>query len=202
MSPFSSSEAVSSEYAPGDKVFTAASDQQLIESVALGDEFAFVELYSRYKVNLFNYLLRLLNDRTSAEDILQEVFVAVWNGSGRFKARSSVKTWLFRIAHNQAISSLRRQKSVVEHDEEFSEVDSGVDVEEGLLKSWDADQIHLALAELSPTHRAVVELSFVHGLSYGDIARIMNCPLGTVKSRMSYALKHLNGVLKQNDFYH
>ena len=80
MNPLSNSKAISGEFSPGDEVSAITSDRQLIFSVACGDELAFVELYSRYKVNLFNYLLRLLNDRHLAEDVLQEVFVAVWNG--------------------------------------------------------------------------------------------------------------------------
>lgn len=200
MESFSNSEAVSRRYPTGDGGVASASDQQLIESVAHGDELAFVELYSRHKVGLYNYLLRLLNDQSSAEDILQEVFVAVWKGSGRYRAQSSVKTWLFRIAHNQAISMYRKQKSVIEHKEEINQVGQDGDPEHGMLKSWRANQLQEALSKLSTTHRAVVELSFVHGLTYGEIAQIMECPVGTIKSRMSYALKHLDGVLKQNDF--
>lgn len=187
---------------PGDGGVTSASDQQLIESVAHGDELAFVELYSRYKGGLYNYLLRLLNDRSSAEDILQEVFVAVWKGSGRFRAHSSVKTWVFRIAHNQAISWRRKQKTVIEHKEEISRAGLDADPENDLLKSWKTDQLREALSKLSPTHRAVVELSFVHDLTYNEIAQIMDCPVGTIKSRMSYALRHLDGVLKRNGISH
>ncbi len=197
MGSFSNSEAVSTGYVPGDGGVASSSDQQLIESVAQGDELAFVELYSRYKVSLYNYLLRLLNDRSSAEDILQEVFVAIWKGAGRFRSQSSVKTWLFRIAHNQAMSWHRKQKPVIEHKEEIIQVGQEGDPEKDFLKSWKADQLQEALSKLSPNHRAVVELSFVHDLTYNEIAQIMDCPVGTIKSRMSYALKHLDGVLKR-----
>lgn len=202
MGSFSSSEAVSTGYIPGDVEVTSASDQQLIESVAHGDEIAFGELYSRYKLSLYHYLLRLLNDQSSAEDILQEVFVAVWKGSGQFRARSTVKTWLFRIAHNQAISWHRRQKTVTDHRGEMNLASVEVDPETDLLKSWRSDQLREALSKLSPTHRAVVELSFVQGLTYNEIAQILDCPVGTIKSRMSYALRLLDGVLKRHGISH
>lgn len=195
-----SPDVVSGGYAQENDDAAIATDQQLIESVARGDELAFVELYSRHKIPLYNYLLRLLNDQATAEDILQEVFVAVWKGAGSFKARASVKTWIFRIAHNQAISWIRRQKPVVEQEEMLFLVDQNADLEHGLLQAWNADQLRLVLEQLSPVHRSVVELSFVHGLSYPEIAEVMDSPLGTIKSRMSYALRYLNALLKQNGF--
>ncbi|CAG0974928.1 partial ECF RNA polymerase sigma factor SigH, partial [Anaerolineae bacterium] len=68
---------------------------------------------------------------------------------------------------------------------------------ERLARAWEADRVRAALSELSPKHRAVIELAFVHDLPYADIARIVDCPVGTVKSRMSYALRHLTAVLGQ-----
>jgi len=180
------------------RIIAEATDQQLVSSVAKGDEAAFVELYSRYKVTLFNYLLRLISEQNIAEDLLQEVFVAVWKGAGKFKAQSSVRTWLFRIAHNQAVSWLRRRKDVVDDDEMLHLIADGDVLEETVLESWHADQLRDALGQLTPAHRAVVELSFVHELTYAEIGEIMDCPVGTIKSRMSYALKYLDGFLRRN----
>jgi RNA polymerase sigma-70 factor (ECF subfamily) len=64
------------------------------------------------------------------------------------------------------------------------------------MQNWRADQVWLALEKLSPAHRAVVELTYVHGFAYAEIAEILTCPVGTVKSRMSYALRHLYGLLR------
>lgn len=171
------------------------SDSDLLRSVAGGDESALAELYQRYHVDIYNYLLRLIHDRRVAEDLLQEVFVAVWQGAARFRGRSSVKNWVFRIAHNQAVNWLRRL-SRLPLESDLKDLGSDFDVESLSLRHWRAKQVHEALDELTPNHRAVVELAFVHGLSYAEIAEVVGCPLGTVKSRMSYALRYLGGLLR------
>lgn len=175
------------------------SDSDLLRSVARGHESALAELFQRYHVDIYNYLLRLIHDRSVAEDLLQEVFVAVWRGAARFRGRSSVKNWVFRIAHNQAVTWLRRL-SRLPQESELEDLGGEFDVESLSLRRWRAEQVHEALDELTPSHRAVIELAFVHGLSYAEIAEVVGCPLGTVKSRMSYALRHLDGLLRGQGF--
>jgi RNA polymerase sigma-70 factor, ECF subfamily len=171
-------------------------DLDLLRQVAAGDEAAFAGLYDLYAPPVYNYLLRLVNEPTVAEEILQEVFLAMWRGARRFRAEARVKTWLLRIAHHQAVSWLRRERAVLWSNDEL-DGDAAESIEEDLARSWQIDQVRGALAQLSPKHRAVIELTFVHGLSYLEIAQVMNCPIGTVKSRMSYALRHLNDLLSQ-----
>ena len=172
------------------------SDIDLLRQVAAGDEAAFAELYDLYAPSVYGYLLRLLNEPSAAEEILQEVFLAMWRGARRFRAEAQVKTWLLRIAHHQAVSWLRRERTILWSNDEL-EQDAGDSIEEDLVRSWQMEQVREALTRLSPVHRAVIELTFVHGLSYTEIAQVMNCPLGTVKSRMSYALRRLNDLLRQ-----
>jgi RNA polymerase sigma-70 factor (ECF subfamily) len=171
-------------------------DVDLLRQAAAGDEAAFAELYDLYAPPVYNYLLRLVNEPSVAEEILQEVFLAMWRGARRFRAEAKVKTWLLRIAHHQAVSWLRRKRTVLWPDDEL-EGDAAASIEEDLARHWQIDQVRGALARLSPKHRAVIELTFVHGLSYLEIAQVMNCPIGTVKSRMSYALRRLNDLLSQ-----
>ena len=122
--------------------------------------------------------------------------MAVWNGASRFQKRSSVKTWIFRIAHNQAVSWLRKHKR--EQSEKLPDLPNDEDGhEEEMILAWRSNELVKALDQLSPKHRAVVELSFVHELTYKDIAVIVECPIGTVKSRMSYALRHMQGLLRK-----
>lgn len=171
-------------------------DHQLLNLVSTGDEHAFAELYHRHSVGIFNYILRLVHDQAAAEELLQEVFLGLWNGAAGFKRRSSVKTWVFRIAHYQAVNWLRQQKKVALYDDQIL-VDQGDSVETSASQSWREDQVRRAVEELTPNHRAVVELAFVHNLTYAEIAEVLDCPIGTVKSRMSYALRIIDGVLKQ-----
>jgi RNA polymerase sigma-70 factor (ECF subfamily) len=115
-----------------------------------------------------------------------------------------VKTWIFRIAHNQAVSWIRKNKKeddlILDDDEILGFISAGQEnPEELFFSNWRADQIISALDHLSDTHRTVIELAFVNDLSYAEIAEIMACPIGTVKSRMNYALRHLKGILLGQD---
>ncbi|MGC9357366.1 MAG: RNA polymerase sigma factor [Anaerolineae bacterium] len=179
---------------------TASSEQtdaDLLKLVECGDEAAFDELYRRYSVPIYNYLLRLIHEPTVAEDILQEVFVTLWQSADGFRGDAQVKTWLFRIAHNQAVSWLRKRRELLTHDGELLDRPVPAKTESQAIASWRAEQLRAALDQLSPDHRAVLELAFFHELPYAEIAEIMDCPVGTVKSRMSYARRYLSRWLKQ-----
>ncbi len=175
-----------------------SAEYRLVRRIAAGDERAFDELYHTYSPLVFNYVLRLVNEGAIAEELLQEIFLAVWQGADRFREQAQVKTWLLRIAHHQAVSWLRRNRRQVNLDDLAEAVADDYEVvEEQSARSWDANAIRRALDRLSPKHRAVIELTFTHELSYNEIAEIVNCPIGTVKSRMSYALRHLNQILTE-----
>lgn len=170
-------------------------DEELIELVGQNNPNAFKELYDRYKTYLYTYLYRLTGEETISEELLQETFVAAWNGARRFRGSSQVKTWLFRIAHNQAVSWLRKKKSQVSI--EYVEMQDGQkNPEMQAMDALDRETVRSALGKLSPEHRAVIELAFFFEMNYDEIAEIMNCPLGTVKSRMSYARQRLSGIIQ------
>ncbi len=171
-------------------------DFELLRQVAAGDEAAFGELYDLYAAPVYNYLLRLVNEPAVAEEILQEVFLAMWQSARRFRQEAKVKTWLLRIAHHQAVSWLRRTRATAWPSDDLEDEEND-HLEDHLARSWQIDRVRAALAQLTPTHRAVIELTFVHGLSYAEIADVMSCPIGTVKSRMSYALRNLNALLNE-----
>lgn len=169
-------------------------DRNLLDQIARGEDVAFRELYNRYSVPIYNYLFRLLHQKEVAEDLLQEVFLAVWKGAAKFRGRSSPKTWLFKIAHHQAVSWLRKNSRFDILDEDhLPAYEPGL--ERSLSLTWEREQLFAAMDQLSANHRAVIELVFVNELSYQEVAAIMDCPIGTVKSRMSYALAHLNRLL-------
>lgn len=193
MPPVLNPEAAASDYIK-EGVFTSPlTDDQLLRSISEGDEQALSILYQRHSRSLYNYAFRLVKERNAAEDVLQEVFVAVWQGAGRFRQHSSVKTWMFKIAHNQSVNWLRRQ-------ERFEQRDGIVpqpagDPEEELVMAWKTEEILAAVDRLSASHRATIELAFVNNLSYAEISEVLDCPVGTVKSRMSHALTQLGRIL-------
>ena len=175
-----------------------AVDHQLLRRVAEGDRQAFDELYATYSASIFNYIIRLVHEPSVAEEILQEVFLAAWRGASRFREQARVKTWLLHIAHNQTVTWLRRHHPVSKLDD-LVEVAADDHVEDQIAVLGRADQVRAALDQLSANHRAVIELAYVQELSYAEIATVMSCPIGTVKSRMSYALRHLGNVLAETN---
>ena len=181
-----------------DKLSSSASDVLLLRRIAGGDELAFSELYQRYHVPIFNYVLRLIRDPKEAEDLLQEIFLAVWRGAYRYREQAQVKTWLYSIAHYQAVSWLRKRRLVTLFEDGVDLYSEGP--EHITADIMQRDDVRKALNCLSTKHRAVLELAFVHGMAYKEIAQVVGCPVGTVKSRMSYALRALNGKLKETDF--
>lgn len=167
-------------------------DADLLKRVGGGEEQAFEVLYRRHSEPLYNYLLRLVNEPAIAEDLLQETFLLVWRSAAQFRGGAQVRTWLFKIAHNSAVSWLRKQR--VQVDWETLEPllqDGTMSLESLALQNLNAARVQRALAQLSARHRPVVELAFVQEFSYREIAEILQIPEGTVKSRMSTALKLL-----------
>ena len=173
-----------------------STDAELLALSSRGDADAFELLYQRHNKSLYNYLLRLIHRPTVAEDLLQEVFLAAWEAAAKFRGEAKVKNWLFRIAHHQAVSWLRRNREEFTPDGELPDVPVVPWVREHAEASWRIEQLHIALDRLSPTHRAVLDLAFFHEMNYAEIAKILDCPVGTVKSRMSYARHNLSAPLR------
>lgn len=167
-------------------------DAELLKQIARGDEPAFELLYRRHSTPLYNYLFRLTHHTTVAEDLLQEVFVVAWEKAHSFRGDAQVKTWLFRIAHHQAISWLRRKREVLTADGTLFDRPVPPQGETQVMETWRAEQLGTALDKLSPEHRAVLELAYFYDMPYAEIAKIMDCPVGTVKSRLNYARRSLS----------
>jgi RNA polymerase sigma-70 factor (ECF subfamily) len=183
-----------------DRPTSSFTDHQLVRHTAERDEDAFEELYQRFSGPILNYLLRLIHEHAVAEDLLQEVFVSVWEGASRFRGRSKVSTWLFRIAHHRAVDWLRKRRPALLEEDKLLLSDPDLEPEVEVLGAWRVDQVQAALTQLSTDHRAILELVFFQELPYREVARVMDCPVGTVKSRVSHAKRQLNGVLKRMGF--
>jgi RNA polymerase sigma-70 factor, ECF subfamily len=169
-----------------------SSDETLIKSIAAGDRLAMRTLFARYRVAVYRWLLRLVDDEALAEDLLSDVFLDVWRHAASFEARASVSTWLLAIARYKALSARRRRTDAALDDQIASTV---ADPEEGpdlVLEKKSTTELMLAcLAELSPEHREVMDLVYYHEKSVREVARIIGIPEPTVKTRMFYARKKL-----------
>ena len=162
------------------------SDAELLRAVAAGDAGALEELYGRYSAALFGYLNRLAGDRMTAEEILQDTMLAVWQSAGGFEGRAKVTTWLFGVARRQAHNRLRNRPAP-EPGELFDHVDQSAGPEELAIAAAGGTPVAAAIDLLPEHHRDVIALVFVAGLPLADVAEVLEIPVGTVKSRLHHA---------------
>jgi len=168
------------------------SDLEVVKSVAEGDRRAFELLYNRHSGRTFKFLLRLTENRSTAEDLTHDVFLEVWKSAKNFEARSSVSTWILSIARFKALDVRRRQKSFTEQDlpargEPTPEVTAMRTSTSGYMQS--------CLEKLSAEHREIVDLVYFHEKSVKEVSDLLDIPEATVKTRMFYARKKLKEML-------
>jgi len=175
----------------------ATSDEALISRIAAGDRLAMQVLYARHHVRVYRFVLRLVGNPTTAEDLISEVFLDVWRQAGKFEARSAASTWLLAIARFKALSAMRR-KPEEELDEETAGAieDPADDPEVAVEKKDKAQVLRKCLTALSPEHREIIDLVYYHEKSVEEVARLVGIPEATVKTRMFYARKRLAELLK------
>lgn len=163
-----------------------------------GEPAAFRELYQTYGPRVKAYMMRQGADAATAEDLVQDTLLAVWRKAALYADhRGSIATWIFAIARNLRIDRLRREVPWVELPEErLLEASTEVPPDEALHEKERRTRVEAVLAELPAEQRAVVVLSFVDGLSHGEIAERLDLPLGTVKSRMRLAYQRVRASLE------
>ena len=193
------------------------SDTALISRCQENDVAAFDEVVARYKHKIFNYIFRMIGDSDEAEDLTQEVFVKMYLSLATFRSEASLNTWLYRIAGNLCIDShrkrTRRQNALGGATISLSEPAAGEasaedggpgrDVADrsyepfGMLARIELDaQIQAALARLPEKMRQVVVLHDIEDMPYEEVASVVGCPLGTVKSRLFNARMQLRDLLR------
>jgi len=174
------------------------SDEVLIARIAGGDRLAMQVLFARHQVRVYRFVLRLVRNEATAEDLISEVFLDVWRQAGKFEGRSAVSTWMLGIARFKALSVLRKRPEE-ELDEETAEQieDQTDDPEVALAKKDKAAVLRQCLGKLSAEHREVVDLVYYHEKSVEEVAGIVGIPEATVKTRMFYARKKLSELLKE-----
>ncbi len=170
-------------------------DQQLVERAQRGDKRAFDLLVSKYQRKLARLLSRFIRDSTEVEDVTQEAFIKAYRALPTFRGDSAFYTWLYRIGINTAKNYLvalgRRAPTTTNIDSEeaegFEDGDQLRDLntpEDELASKQVAETVNQTLGELPEELRTAITLREIEGLSYEDIANIMNCPIGTVRSRI------------------
>ncbi len=187
---------------------TEASDEQLIKLTLAGQTRAFDELVRRHSRKLHAMIMQMVGSEADAYDIAQEAFLKAFRSLRYFNGQSAFYTWLYSIAANQARNFLRRRKREntfsLDNDDKGNPHEKNRQLEDGdhvcdpVRQAQIGDlrkKLNAALDELSPAHREVVTLCDIQGLSYAEISELLNISEGTLRSRLHYAHRQLQGML-------
>lgn len=175
----------------------ATSDADLILATARRDRASFVVLFGRYAGRIKAFVMRSGTSATDADEIAQDVMVAIWRRAGTFDpARAAASTWIFAIARNRRIDMIRRvRRPTPDPNDPLFQPDPEPDGLERVTAAERETQVRESLDTLAPEQRQVLVAAFYEGLSHAEIAERLELPLGTVKSRIRLAFRHLRGTL-------
>ena len=178
-------------------------EQELVRAAAGGDTEAFARLVRTYENKIYSLAFRMCGSADDASDIAQEAFLAAWRGLPSFRGDSGFATWLYRLTSNVAIDYLRRQKkqrgdmSLDDEELGLDAVDTGPGPQDAAERTEVRSVVAAGLQELREGHRQVLVLREIQGLSYEEIADVLEVEMGTVKSRISRARSALRKILLQ-----
>jgi RNA polymerase sigma-70 factor (ECF subfamily) len=184
-------------------------DFLLVESALKGDEKAFAKLMSRYKDAIYFMLLKMVNNKSDAEDLTLEAFGKAFKNLQQYSPNYAFSTWLFKIATNNCIDFLRKRRGVyvsIENNQENGDNDSPVKLrsadpnpEEKLIRIQKAILMRRIVHRLKPRYRILVELRYFREFSYEEIAKELNLPLGTVKAQLFRAREMLFKMIESTE---
>jgi RNA polymerase sigma-70 factor (ECF subfamily) len=164
------------------------SDEDLLRKTVTQDKDAFRLLFERHKTRVYNVILRMIGSPEDAADLLQDVFLTVYTQAKSFRFQSRFATWLMSVTINATLNASKRKRR-----RRHVEVSEELAAEPRPIKD---EKIRAVLDRLDPTLRAVVILRYIEGMDYAEIAQVVDCPTGTVKSRLHRAHEELREALR------
>ena len=174
------------------------SDAQLVTSIARYSEVALAEAYRRHGGAVYGLAKRVLHNATEAEDVTQEVFLRLWNEPDRFDpARGSLRSFLLAQAHGRAVDAVRSSSSrrARETRDALRTAEGAYDMQREVWDLAVADQVSQAMGELPEEERRAIELAYFDGCTYREVARLLDQPEGTIKSRIRNGMRRMRAVL-------
>jgi RNA polymerase sigma-70 factor (ECF subfamily) len=176
-----------------------AIQQGLLEKIATGDQAAFAELYDSLSARVFGLIKRLLRDHSQSEEVLQEVFLEVWQTAPRFDPnKGAATTWIFTMAHRRAVDRVRASQSsrnrdtrigIRDHATEYDQVAESIEVR------VEHERVAKAMLRLTELQRQAVSLAYYGGYSHSEVAQLLSVPIGTVKTRLRDGMIRLRDEL-------
>jgi len=179
-------------------------DEELIARFQAGTEVAYIELVNRYKDRLLNFVYRFVGDRDEAEDIVQDTFLKVYKNRHAYREVAKFSTWIYTIAGNLARSELRKRRrhktfsmsQIGLEDKEYDPPDTDAGPESQVSGQYEEAEIQRAIRQLPDQFRTIIILRDIQELSYEEISKILDIPMGTVKSRVNRARLKMQDLLK------
>lgn len=174
-----------------------ATDELLIQKIANRDSAALEQLYDRYERQIYSFVYRIVKDAMAAEEVVQELFIRVWNSAERLdtgEAAGKISSWMFTIARNLSVDWIRKQgRKPLEASEDgvLERVAASKSTEQEVEHKMLGEQMQEALRELNEEQKQVVDLIYFKGYTQQEVSLNQDIPLGTVKSRVRLALKQL-----------
>jgi RNA polymerase sigma-70 factor (ECF subfamily) len=187
---------------------TSISDETLLRNISKHNSEAFSQLYDRHAAAIYQLILRIVREPATADDLLQETFWSIWQKADQYQERGSVAAWLFRVARNNCLDELRRQKArpqpanLTESENRAvlaAKPDKKLQIEEMIANEWMRQRLHKALDELPEEQRNCIQLAYFKGMSQRQIAEHLSIPLGTVKTRVRLRVEKLEGLIEQEE---
>jgi len=178
-------------------------DEELISLAQSGNPGAFAALYDRHSRSAYSLAYRMMGEKQSAEDLVQEVFLKVWRNSGSYRAdRGSVRTWILSIVHNRGVDQLRSTASRRRTQDKVQAAAPKSQPSEAFTETWrnsQRDQVREALKTLPDEQLKILELAYFSGYTHVEIAGLLDLPLGTVKGRMRLGLRKIKDYFDTRD---
>ncbi|HMN19679.1 MAG TPA: RNA polymerase sigma factor [Candidatus Moranbacteria bacterium] len=181
-------------------------DGDLVKVIQTQNREAYAELVARYQKRLFIYLYRLVGNREEVEDLLQNVFAKTYRSIGNFDTDRKFSSWIYRIAHNEAVNFLKRKskkrfvslEDMVTSKDKLEASDDGQEPVEAWMRKETKQEVDMALAKLPPKYRQVLEMRYFSEYTYESIAKILKKPVNTVGTLINRAKKKLLEVVRED----
>jgi RNA polymerase sigma-70 factor, ECF subfamily len=175
---------------------TDPSELDLLQKINSGDQVAMRDFFELHSNTVYRYVFSRSNDQSIASDILNTVMMEVWNHADRFEGRSKVSTWLIGIARFKMIDYFRKEQRHGHDELDESTIDPTA-VSETLIEATQNEKgVKSCIDKLAGVQKEIVQLTFYSEMAYQEIAEVINCPVGTVKSRMYHAKESLKRCLE------